>query len=190
MSYSACVPLRIMIASPLLRVVAVVRAGKIHASTSRGLLGHNGAPAPVLGVPLSAGTGGGVLGAVGVGIATSLRTGRHGIISGQRARAVPLLHLRRLVTEAAIGGQRADGAVRELHVQNLEGLELLDGPSEPPLRLVPHLYLVSELLLQLVQLRPNQPSDQTFSRQRVQSGREPIEIKEDETVLNVLQKVG
>ena len=103
MSYSACVPLRIMIASPLLRVVAVVRAGKIHASTSRGLLGHNGAPAPVLGVPLSAGTGGGVLGAVGVGIATSLRTGRHGIISGQRARAAPL-HLWSLVTGAAIGG--------------------------------------------------------------------------------------
>ena len=187
MSYSACAPLRIMIAGPLLRAVGVVCAGKIHASTSRGLLGHNGAPAPVLGVTLSTGTGGGALGAVG--IATCLRTGRHGIISGQRARAVPL-HLRRLVTEAAIGGQRADGAVRELHVQNLEGLELLDGPSEPPLSLVPHLYLVSELLLQLVQLRPNQPSDQTFSRQRVQSGREPIEIEEDETVQNVPQKVG
>ena len=158
MSYSACAPLRIMIAGPLLGAVGVVCAGKIHASTSRGLLGHNGAPAPVLGVTLSTGTGGGALGAVGVGIATCLRTGRHGIISGQRARAVPL-HLRRLVTEAAIGGQRADGAVRELHVQNLEGLELLDGPSEPPLSLVPHLYLVSELLLQLVKLWSNQPSD-------------------------------
>ena len=101
MSYSACVPLRIMIASPLLRVVAVVRAGKIHASTSRGLLGHNGAPAPVLGVTLSTGTGGGALGAVG--IATCLRTGRHGIISGQRARAAPL-HLWSLVAGAAIGG--------------------------------------------------------------------------------------
>jgi hypothetical protein len=180
-----------MISGTLLRAAAaVVCAGKIHACTSRGLLGHNGAPAPALGVPLSTGTGGGALGTVGISIATSLRTIRHGIIGGQRARAVPLIHLRRLVTGAAIGGQRADGAVRELHVQNLEGLELLDGPSEPPLRLVPHLHLVSELLLQLVQLRPNQPSDQTFSRQRVQSGCEQIEIQEDETVRNVLRKVG
>lgn len=148
----------------LLRAAAIVCAGKIHASTSWGLLGHDGAPASVLGeVPLSTGTSGGALGAVSVGIATSLGTGWSRIIGGQRPRTVPLLrHLRRPVSGAAIGGQRADGAVRELHVQNLEGLELLDGPPEPPLRLVPHLDLVGELLLQLVQLWQNQPSNQTF----------------------------